>query len=63
MVVGSDAASWSAVDIADVDTSGLLAYLPEPTGTPFADELAPWAERCGGADARILDVYTFRPRL
>ena len=47
------------VDIVDVDTTGLIGVLPEPTGTPFADDLAPWAERCGGVDARILDVYTF----
>lgn len=59
MVVGADKASWARVDIVDVDTTGLIGVLPEPTGTPFADALAPWAERCGGADARILDVYPF----
>lgn len=59
MVVGADASGWAPVTILDVDTSGPIAHLPEPTGTPFADALAPWAERCGGADARILDVYTF----
>lgn len=59
MVVGADKASWARVDIVDVDTTGLIGVLPEPTGTPFADALAPWAERCGGVDARILDVYTF----
>ena len=59
MVVGADKASWARVDIVDVDTTGLIGVLPEPTGTPFADALAPWAERCGGVDARILEVYTF----
>ena len=59
MVVGADKASWARVDIVDVDTTGLIGVLPEPTGTPFADALAPWAERCGGTDARILDVYPF----
>ena len=59
MVVGADKTSWQKVDIVDVDTTGLIGVLPEPTGTPFADALAPWAERCGGADAQILDVYPF----
>jgi hypothetical protein len=56
MVVGADAASWAGVTIVDVDTTGLLAFLPEPTGTPIADDLAPWAERCGGLGAGILAV-------
>jgi hypothetical protein len=59
LVVGADAASWKAVTISGVDTTGLMAYRPEPTGTPIAEELAPWAERCGGAGAGILAVVRF----
>ena len=58
MVVGADAATWNAVFIAGVDTTGLSAFLPEPVGTPIADDLAPWAERCGAGieGAAILEV-------
>ncbi len=56
LVVGSDAASWAHIAVAGVDTTGLLAYLPEPTGTPIAPDLAPWVERCGGSTAGVLTV-------
>ena len=57
MVVGTGEQPWQRVDIVDVDTTAMIAVLP--VGTPFPDELAPWAERCGGADARIIGVYPF----
>lgn len=56
MVVGADVASWNRVSIVGVDTTGLTAFLPEPTGTPIAADLAPWADRCGGPGASILAV-------
>ena len=59
MVVGADAASWAQVDIVDVDTKGLVAALPRLIGPTFAPELAPWADRCGGGAAGILNVFTF----
>jgi hypothetical protein len=42
--------------VAGVDTSGLLASVPEPTGTPIAERLMPWVERCGGSTAGVLTV-------
>lgn len=61
IVVGPDATgAFQSVSVIGVDTTGLVAFLPEPTGTPIAADLAPWADRCGGAEARILAVVTLR---
>ena len=54
LVVGSDPASWANVAVVGVDTTGMLAYLPEPTGTPLADDIVAWVDRCGGPGAGIL---------
>ena len=62
MVVGTGEQPWQRVDLVDVDTTGMIGTIPEPTGTPFADELAPWAERCGGADAPHPRRLPVRPR-
>ncbi len=61
LVVGSDPATWQQVAVAGVDTSGLLAVLPEPTGTPIADDLLPWVDRCGGPDAGIFAGVVLEP--
>ncbi len=53
LVVGADAASWAQVSVVSVDTTGLVAFLPEPTGTPIVADLSPWADRCGGPSAGI----------
>ena len=61
LVVGADAASWAPVTVLGVDTTGMLAYLPAPTGTPIAEDLAPWAARCGsgieGADILAIEPF------
>jgi hypothetical protein len=56
LVIGADAATWTVTHVAGVDTSGLLASVPEPTGTPIAERLMPWVERCGGSAAGVLAV-------
>jgi hypothetical protein len=56
LVVGADPASWQSIAVVGVDTTGLLAYLPEPTGTPIPAALVAWADRCGGQEAGILAV-------
>ena len=56
MVVGADPASWQPIAVIGVDTTGLVAYLPEPTGTPLPSALAAWADRCGGPQAGILAI-------
>ena len=61
LVVGSDPATWQQVAVVGVDTSGLLAALPEPTGTPIADDLRPWVDRCGGPGAGIFAVVVLEP--
>lgn len=53
LVVGADAAHWQPVGVVAVDTTGLEAFLPEPTSTPIAKDLLPWVARCGGAEAGI----------
>lgn len=53
LVVGADQASWQHVGVANVDTTGLLAFLPEPSATPIASADLPWVERCGGPEAGI----------
>ncbi|MEW6224106.1 MAG: hypothetical protein AB1627_05700 [Chloroflexota bacterium] len=61
LVIGADAATWTVTRVAGVDTSGLLAFLPEPTGTPIAERLVPWVERCGGSAAGIAAVVDVPP--
>ena len=56
LVIGADVATWTVTRVAGVDTSGLVAFLPEPTGTPIAERLVPWVERCGGSAAGVLAV-------
>ncbi len=56
LVVGAGAATWAPIAITDVDTTGLLAFLPGPSATPIAADLAPWVDRCGGAGAGIFSV-------
>ena len=61
MVVGSDPATWQQIAVVGVDTSGLLAVLPEPTGTPIVDTLLPWVDRCGGPGAGIFAAVVLEP--
>ncbi len=56
LVVGADAAHWTPIAVVDVDTDGLEAFKPEPTGTPIAADELPWVNRCGGVEAGILRV-------
>lgn len=58
LVIGSVPGAWLVEPIADVDTTGMTAFLPQPSGTPIAADLLPWVERCGGQDAGILAVFT-----
>jgi len=53
LVVGADAKHWQQLGIVAVDTTGLEAFKPEPTGTPIAADLLPWVNACGGASAGI----------
>ena len=53
LVVGADAAHWQQIGIVAVDTTGLAAFKPEPTGTPLAADLLPWVQQCGGVSAGI----------
>lgn len=54
IVVGTGESPWTRIDVAAVDTTGMVTFIPEPVGTPIADELAPWVDRCGGPSAGIL---------
>ena len=60
LVVGSDPATWQQVAVVGVDTSGLLAALPEPTGTPIADDLRALGRPLRRAGRR--DLRRRRPR-
>ena len=53
LVIGADAAHWQQVGVGAVDTTGLQAFKPEPTGTPIAADLLPWVNACGGVEAGI----------
>lgn len=54
IVVGTGEAPYKRIDLTGVDTTGMVEFIPEPVGTPIADDLAPWADRCGGRGAGIL---------
>jgi hypothetical protein len=56
MVVGTEPSAWAPIAITGVDTTGLIAVLPEPSSTPIAADLVPWVNRCGGEAAGISSV-------